>query len=223
MLKIGPKAFIASFDVDAQNGFTELCPDELPILTGQNIVSALNAQALLAKYRLGSKDAHPANPDWLASEAHPAFSDNHAKNMRHYWPKHCVPGTEGFESIAGLPHPSDYDYFIWKGVEPDMHPYGACYHDLNEKLSTGVIEFLHLKHITTVLVGGLATDVCIKITVLQLLKVGFKVILNLDACRGLTPAATVLAIEEMKAGGAKIIASTDELYLLEPKQFVVHN
>ena len=40
--------------------------------------------------------------------------------MYHYWPLHCVPSTKGFELISGLPHPKDYDYFIWKGIEPDM-------------------------------------------------------------------------------------------------------
>ncbi len=223
MLKIGSKRFVASFDVDAQNGFTELCPNELPVPNGQKIVPALNTQATFAAYRIGSKDAHPANPHWLASEAHPIFSAIQAKNMRHYWPKHCVPGTEGFKSISGLPKPTEYDYFIWKGVEPDMHPYGACYHDLHDKLSTGVIEFLYHKKVTTVLIGGLATDLCVKTTALQLLKAGFRVILNLAASRGLNPTAEQLAIRQMKAAGAEIITSTLELILVETEQVVVHN
>ena len=52
------------------------------------------------------------------------------------WVSHCVPGTPGFELLDELPQPLDYDYFVWKGVEPDLHPYGACYHDLAEKRST---------------------------------------------------------------------------------------
>lgn len=224
MLKIGPKQFVASLDVDAQNGFTELCPDELPIPDGHKIVDALNTQATLAKYRLGSKDAHPRNALWVATEKHPAFSElKNSENMRHYWPIHCVPGTKGFELISGLPHPKDYDYFVWKGIEPDMHPYGACYHDLKEKLSTGLIEYLRHKQVTTILVGGLATDYCVKMSVLQLLKAGFNVIVNLDACRGLDAFSTQKALEEMKMAGAKIITSIKELQLLEPEQLVVHN
>lgn len=204
---LGPKQFIASIDIDAQNGFTELCPHELPVPDGQHIISALNAQANLAQYRIGSKDAHPDKPEWLASKLHPPFSELNEKNMSHYWPKHCVPGTKGFQLITGLPHPSDYDYFIWKGVEPDMHPYGICFHDLNEKLSTGLIEYLHAKNITTVIVGGLATDYCVKISVLQLLQAKFKVILNLDACRGIHPTSTQAAIKEMCLSGAQIVYS----------------
>jgi nicotinamidase/pyrazinamidase len=223
MLQIGPKQFIASLDVDTQNGFTDRCPDELPVPEGDKVVDALNTQATFSKYRIGSKDAHPATPYWLATETNPAFSEIHAKNMRHYWPKHCIPGTEGFKLVSGLPHPSDYDYYIWKGIEPDMHPYGACYHDLQEKLSTGLIEFLHHRNVTTVLVGGLATDYCVKVSVLQLLKAGFRVILNLDACRGLDPFTTQQALEDMQAAGAEIIYSSTELQLLEPEQVVVNN
>ncbi len=58
-------------------------------------------------------------------------------------------------------------------------PYGACYHDLKNTLSTGVIEYLKCHNIiTTVICGGLATDYCVKNTVLQLRQVGFEVILN---------------------------------------------
>lgn len=51
---------IASFDVDAQNGFTANAPQELPVPGGNEIAPDLNAMALRADLRLGSKDAHPA-------------------------------------------------------------------------------------------------------------------------------------------------------------------
>ena len=35
------------------------------------------------------------------------------------WVSHCGPGTPGFALLDGLPDPIDYDYFVWKGVEPD--------------------------------------------------------------------------------------------------------
>ncbi len=102
------------------------------------------------------------------------------------WVSHCVPGTEGFTLLDELPTPYDYDYFIWKGVEPDLHPYGACYHDLHDKLSTGVIEYLKAQGVSRVIVGGLALDYCVKTTALQLLKAGLEVVLHLPACRGIT-------------------------------------
>lgn len=127
------------------------------------------------------------------------------------WPVHAVPGTKGFEFLEGLPAPSHYDYFVWKGVEPDMHPYGACYHDLGDTLSTGVIEFLGQHDVKTVLVGGLALDYCVKVTALQLQAADFQVIVNLTATRGLTAESSTLAIENMQRMGIHVIASIEEL------------
>lgn len=201
----------ASLDVDAQNCFTPLCPNELPVPHGTEIVKELNQQATLTRYRIGSKDSHPINPLWLATDISPTLSPVMGPHVDLRWPIHAVPGTFGFELIAGLPHPAEYDFFIWKGVEPDMHPYGNCYHDLQQKLSTGLIEFLRSKKITTLLVGGLATDHCVKITVLQLLDADFSVIVNRAACRGLTEESTKQAWLEMKNAGATIIQQTSEL------------
>ena len=127
------------------------------------------------------------------------------------WPRHAEPGTLGFELIEGLPAITDYDSFFWSGLELDMHPYGACYHDFAQKLSTGVIEFLKSRGIETILVGGLVTDHCIKTTVIELLKAGFKTMVNLSACRGIAQDTTLSAINEMTSEGAIIIDSIDEL------------
>jgi nicotinamidase/pyrazinamidase len=120
------------------------------------------------------------------------------------WPVHCVPGTQGFELLDGLPAPIDYDFFVWKGVEPDLHPYGTCFHDLAERRSTGLIEFLHARGVSTVLVGGLATDYCVKTSVLQLRHAGFRVIVHLDACRGIAPETVASAHTQMIEAGAEL-------------------
>ena len=73
-VRIGPRGTVASFDVDAQNGFTPRCPGELPVVGGDAIAAELNAQALLASLRVGSKDAHSPHAVWVATEAAPQFS-----------------------------------------------------------------------------------------------------------------------------------------------------
>lgn len=201
----------ASFDIDPQNGFTPVCPEELPVKDGTAIVRGLNAQAEYARLRVVSKDAHPPLAIWSASDSQPQFTPVDGDNVDIRWKMHCVPGTKGFELIEGLPKITEYDYTVYKGIEPDMHPYGACYHDLHDQVSTGVIEYLKQNNIDTVICGGLATDYCVKLTVLQLLLSGLKVILNLDACRGITAEGCESAIEEMKAQGAIIINSIEEL------------
>jgi nicotinamidase/pyrazinamidase len=191
------KESTASFDVDVQKGFTPLCPDELPVAGGETLAEVLNRQAGLARIRVGSKDAHPANPIWKAEDGKPQFSPLAGKNVDICWNLHCVSGTKGHELIDGLPHPAEYDFFVQKGVEPDMHPYGACYNDLADRQSTGVIEFLQCNAIKTVIVGGLATDYCVKTTALQLCRAGFQVVVNLAACRGISPETVRVAIDEM--------------------------
>ncbi|AMO56341.1 amidase [Endozoicomonas montiporae] len=212
MVEIDASDIIAAFDVDAQNCFTPLCPGELPVPEGHSIVGALNAQAELAHWRVGSKDAHPESAIWVASEHCPQLTPIKGQaNSDMYWNLHAVPGTRGFELLEGLPAVMDYDFFVWKGVEPDLHPYGACYHDLADTRSTGVIEFLRDRHTDTVLVGGLALDFCVKVTVLQLLNAGFRVIVNLSATRSLTEETERQAMAAMRDAGAEFINSLDEL------------
>ncbi len=106
---------------------------------------------------------------------------------------------------------------IWslkKAGIPLNHPYGACYDDLQEMRSTGAIEWLQKRRIDTVLVGGLATDYCVKQTVLQLCRVHFRVIVNLQACRGIAEESSALALAEMAKAGAEIINSCADLVLL---------
>lgn len=201
----------ASFDVDAQKGFSMHCPDELPVLGGEGIVDALNRQARFAGWRVGSKDAHPANPVWKADERKPQFSPLGAPNADIHWNLHCVVGTRGHQLLDGLPASSEYSFFVQKGMEPDMHPYGACYHDLADRQSTGVIEFLKFNGVTTVIVGGLATDYCVATTAIQLSKAGFTVIVNLEACRGIAAESVEAAIGRMRDSGILVLESLEGL------------
>jgi len=205
------KTTTASFDVDAQKGFTPLCPDELPVPGGDEIVAALNQQATFARYRVGSKDAHCPHAIWLTRADAPMLTPVTGEHVDVRWPLHCVPGTRGFELLDGLPHPSQYDFFVYKGVEPDMHPYGACYHTLHETQSTGVIEFLRAREIQTVIVGGLATEHCVKNTALQLLAAQFRVIVHTKACRGISAPAVAEALALLKDQGAYIAPTLDAL------------
>ena len=94
----------------------------------------------------------------------------------------------------------------------ELHPYGACFHDIEEKLSTGLIEWLRCQNTDTVIVGGLATDYCVKTTVLQLLKGGnWQVIVNEAACRGIAPDTIETAWQEMRSAGVMILKNAEEI------------
>jgi nicotinamidase/pyrazinamidase len=201
----------ASIDVDAQKAFSPLCPDELPVPDAEQIVPELNRQAQFARLRIGSKDAHSPQAIWVTNSQTPILTPLIGENVDCYWPLHAVPGTPGFELLPGLPQPKQYDFFVWKGIELDMHPYGACYHDHANRLSTGLIEYLRQEQIDTVIVGGLALDYCVKTTAMQLVQAGFNVLVNLAATRGIDKQSSYTAIEELKNNGVEFINSAAEL------------
>jgi nicotinamidase/pyrazinamidase len=187
----------ASIEVDPQRGFSPLCPNELPVPDGHNIVEALNEQAKYAKIRIVTMDTHPSNALWVASNVHPQGTDIKGyPNLDVYWNSHCIIGTEGWQLLPGLLF-TNYDYEIFKGMWPDMHPYGACYHDLKETISTGLIKYLQSEKIRNVVLGGLCENYCVATTAFQLVKAGFNVCINLEATRHLgDPAPTRLKMFE---------------------------
>ena len=202
---------IAAIDVDVQNTFTPVCPQELPVPEGHLIADALNAQAKLADYRVMTKDAHTPQAPWVVSEHAQMFQPVGLPNADITWVAHAVPGTTGFKLIDGLPAVTEYDFMVFKGIEPELHPYGACYHDLAEQCSTGLIEWLSHHQVSTVLVGGLALDYCVKTTALQLKQAGFEVIVNLAASRGIAPDTINTAMAAMTSAGIKLAADYNEL------------
>ncbi len=106
---------IAAIDVDPQQTFSPLCPDELPVPEGDKIAPALNAQAEMADLRILTKDAHPATAVWVVDSHDKMLQPLPHSNADLTWVAHAVPGTSGFETIPGLPAVTDYDHVIWKG------------------------------------------------------------------------------------------------------------
>lgn len=204
---------IVSIDVDAQKTFSPLCPAELPVMEGNLIVEELNAQAKLADLRVMTKDAHSPSAKWLVENPADMLKPTGLNDADLTWVSHAIVGTYGYELLDGLPQTKEYDYCVWKGVDPELHPYGACFHDIEEKLSTGLLEWLKCKGADMIIVGGLATDYCVKTTVLQLLKGGkWKVIVNAAACRGIAPDTVNAAWKEMFDAGAVILENTEKIY-----------
>jgi len=209
----------ATFLVDAQKGFTPLCPNELPVPEGDNIVAECLKTFNKTKLKVASKDAHPQGADWRATEpsqiAQPIPQQGKQTDL--FWPTHCAVGTDGFELIPGLPEMAEFDYIIYKGAEKAIHVYSACYQLLKpnskgDKISTGVIEFLRAKMIDTVIITGLATNYCCMATAMDLKAAGFDVIMNLGACRGIGDVAA--SIETMKAAGIKIVDKTEDIIVV---------
>ena len=206
-----------SHEVDPQKGFTPLCPNELPVPDGHLIADELNRQALCGKFRTVSKDAHPQNAIWLATETSPQFTPltiEGEPNVNMVWNAHCMVGTEGCDLIPGLPPLTTYDLVIYKGVEPNLHPYSGCYHDLEKRVTTGLIESYFSADIDTIIVGGLALDFCLLETVRDMVdsECFNTIIVNLGATKAVgDPQPTIDILNDM---GVILINSVDDLHVI---------
>ena len=176
--------------VDVQNDF---CPGgSLAVKEGDQVVPVLN--------RYIEKFTKAGAPIFATRDWHPERS-RHFINGGGQWPVHCVRETEGGKFHPGLALGSDV-VIVSKGASPDADSYSGF-----EAIDTAGIKLADLLRqagVKRLFIGGLATDYCVKHTVLDALQYGFEVVLLEDAIRGvdLTVGDSARAIEEMVRAGA---------------------
>jgi nicotinamidase/pyrazinamidase len=109
-------------------------------------------------------------------------------------------------------HREAWDRVFAKGTDARVDSYSGFF-DNGHRHATGLGDYLREKGATDIYVAGLATDYCVKFTVLDSLKLGFTTHLIEDACRGVNLQAGDVAreIDAMRAAGAVIISSHDIL------------
>jgi len=112
------------------------------------------------------------------------------------WPAHCVAGTAGAGFHPRLPIPPG-SIVVSKASARDAEAYSGFQ---GTELAAGLCR----KGVRRVLVGGLATDYCVKATALDALRERFQVLLLVDAVRAvdLSPGDGERAIEEVVRAGA---------------------
>jgi nicotinamidase/pyrazinamidase len=177
--------------VDVQNDF---CPGgALAVREGDRVVPVLNRY--IEKFRAAQLPIL-ATRDW-----HPEKT-RHFKTYGGTWPMHCVQGSQGAEFHPNLALPPDA-VVISAGMGADEEGYSG-FEGVNTK-GESLIGVLHELGVQRLFVGGLATDYCVKHTVLDALKEGFQVVLIEDAVRGvnLQPEDSARAIQEMTQAGAE--------------------
>ena len=178
--------------VDAQVDF---CPGgALPVPRGELVVQALNRYLDLFKQR--------SAPIFASRDWHPKQS-KHFKENGGDWPAHCVQGTLGAEFHPALMLPSD-TIVISKGMAAWDDGYSAM-QGFTENGTPFVMLLRHME-LDRLYVGGLATDFCVRQTVLEALKTGFSVTLLTDAVGGvdLKPGDSERAVSEMIHAGADV-------------------
>ncbi len=188
--------------VDVQVDF---CPGgALPVPRGDEVVGVLNKYIELFASRgrpiFATRDMHP--PDTI-----------HFRAFGGAWPPHCLKDTTG----AGF-HPelklTGEVVVITKGEDPRANAYSAF--DGHGPDGRSFDALLRELAITQLYVGGLATDYCVKSTVLDAIDRGFKVAVLIDATKGVEAADgdTRRALKEMDDAGAGMV--TLEMLTLYP-------
>ena len=173
--------------VDVQNDF---CPGgALGVAGGDEVVEPLNR---LAGQFLARGDLVFKSRDW-----HPPVTP-HFKAYGGTWPVHCVRGTRGAEFHPALT--DDPRVRVVSKGEGDEDNYSAFD-------GTDLAEELRREGVSEVWVGGLATDYCVKQTVLDAIREGFRAVAVEGAMRAvnLKPGDSERAVAEMRAAGAEII------------------
>ncbi|MDZ7681125.1 MAG: isochorismatase family protein [Fodinibius sp.] len=99
------------------------------------------------------------------------------------WPDHCVQGSEGAAFHPDL-ETNHSQLIIRKGFHPEIDSYSAFYEN-DDKTTTGLTGYLRARNIDTLYAVGLATDFCVKWSVVDGLREGFDVHVVEDAVKGI--------------------------------------
>src|SRR4051812_35967559 len=172
--------------VDAQRGFTSLCPDELPVPGGLEIVPAVNRLLELPWARID------ASQDW-----HPPDHCSFLGQRDNLYPPHCVRGTAGAEFLPGL-H-SERFHTVWrKGFERDRDAYAVT------AQHPGLPALYRASGIEAVVVCGIAMNICCFFAARDLRQAGFRVLMIEDASAGIDVPVAGLYQAKAKAEGQQL-------------------
>ncbi len=206
--------------VDLQNDFTPAAPatpnagakpdGALAVPEGNDVLPVVNRLMDHFPLVVATQDWHPPGHRSFASqhEGHDVGEVIEWKGLEQIlWPDHCVQGTFGAELLAGLDL-SRVQLVIRKGTDPDIDSYSGFF-DNGHRKATGLDDELKARHVDELYIAGLATDYCVKWTVLDACKLGYRTTVIADACRGvdLEQGDVDRAWQEMRDAGAEIVES----------------
>lgn len=175
--------------VDIQKDF---CPGgALAVSDGDMVVEPANI--LMKKFESAGLPVFVTR-DWHTPD-HSSFSENGGT-----WPVHCVAETDGAAFHDDL-KVSSHAVIISKAMEKDTDAYSGFE-------GTDLADRLRSLKVTETVILGLATDYCVKNTVLDALKEKFSVSVVTEGIRAVevNPGDGKAAIDEMKAAGARFVS-----------------
>ena len=196
--------------IDVQNDF---CPGgSLAVEAGDEVVPVINRLLPSFSRVVATQDWHP--PDHVSfASAHPGrklLDVVDAGGIEQVlWPDHCVRGTRGAEFHPRL-ETGRIGLLLRKGMRPELDSYSAFFEN-DHRTDTGLRHYLKGVRIRDVFVCGLATDYCVFSSAMDARKLGFRVTLIRDACRGVGfPDGSVeRAISALLKAGVQLAESAD--------------
>jgi nicotinamidase/pyrazinamidase len=183
-----PRQGDAMIVVDVQNDFLPGGPLAVP--GGDEIIPVLN-RVIERFHRRGlpivaTRDWHPPNHCSFMAQGGP-------------WPPHCVQGTPGAQFPGDLELPAE-TCIVSKGTTAEEEAYSGFEGTLLHRR-------LQALRVRRLVVGGLATDYCVRATVLDALSLGYNVIYLRDGSRAvnLRQEDGPRAEQAMLRGGARVL------------------
>ena len=185
--------------VDVQNDF---CPGgALAVAGGDAVLPVVN--------RLAARAAALGVPVYASRDWHPIDSTHFAANGGP-WPTHCVAGTAGARLHPDLALPAGA-MIVTKGTARDETGYSAFDGTVTGRGS--LLDDLRARGVDHLIVGGLATDYCVRETVLDARRHGLGVTVVEDGVRAvnLAEGAGTRALDDMREAGAEVRLAADIL------------
>lgn len=176
---------------------------------GDQVVPVINKLSSAFDHVIQTQDWHPKGHSSFAS-SHDGKEPFETIEMPYgeqvLWPDHCVQGSRGADFHPDL-ITTHSELVIRKGFRKEIDSYSAFYEN-DDETPTGLTGYLQNRNIDTLYAVGLATDFCVKWSVIDGLKEGFRVIVVEDAVKGIDLDGSVAAAwDEMLEAGAEKTAS----------------
>ncbi|PWN95900.1 Isochorismatase hydrolase [Tilletiopsis washingtonensis] len=171
-----------------------------------------------------TRDMHPADHISFASThaGHEAFEELDVPHpargsvRQKLWPDHCVAGTRGAELLGvvkqGMQEAEQRGVEcveVHKGTDRQVDSYSG-FVTAQDVLFSPLAAALFGAHVTRVLIAGVATDFCVRATVLDACRFGLRPLVVLEACAGVEEAGTQRAVRELSEAGAEVVQSVEE-------------
>jgi len=191
--------------IDVQNDF---CPGgALAVSDGDEVVAVANRLMERFGRVVLTQDWHPPDHRSFAS-AHPGRQPFESIDMPYgaqtLWPDHCVQGTVGADFHPAL-DTKRAALIVRKGYHPLIDSYSAFFEN-DRRTSTGLGGWLRELGVRRVFVCGLAMDYCVHYSAIDARRLGFEVVVLLDACRAIDlDGSLAAALDTMRKAGVALV------------------